>query len=359
MRLLSKSVLNVLDKDNIKSLNIHNSATCYPNGLITIIREDSKYAILYIEPAKALTEKNEIPLREITLHCSTRSIDTFTTLFRGAEPTNVLNTIVYSANRKDATFTQSSDIINTPGSGCDKNVLSMLTRNIEHIHKNAESLRNRRLPVGQAVLLVGPPGSGKTSVVSHATMQSQASSLHSFVLQDAKSIAMCLWKFNRSTDTFTRRTVGSIASFNHVGTCVVLVNDIDRLIQSKILSTSEILSTLDELLDEACLVVFTANSITPFDPAVLSRLKIQYIGEPNVDQISEIVKLYYDTLSDETIASWVKEISSEVKDLRLLRRCLVSMSDGETLPQAWRRVCADETAAKERADLDGNKYVTT
>lgn len=361
VRLLSKSVFSTNDHPDFPICK--DIITRYPHGLFSLIKIDEKYALVYVAPSPKLSDKNDIYLRELTIYCYSKHEADFVKVLNETNPKNVIKTnttsVSYVNGSRQVSSATNKEIINQPGLGCNKDVFNTIRNTLNRLDRNAELMRSRNLPAGEVMLLVGPPGTGKSSVVSHASICSGVSEIRCLIPQTSTSLPLGIRLHLVESETFKLITTTDFAYYKHVSTHVVVINDIDRLLQSNIVSTSEIINVLDDLLQQACLVVFTANSITPFDAALLSRFKTLYVKYPDAYQLTDIVKLYHDDIADETVTSWVNEIVDEVKDLRLLRRCLVSMSAGETLPQAWRRIYDEETAARERANLDGDKYVTT
>lgn len=360
--LLSKSIFKVVDVDSINKLSSMKLMTFYPNGLLTIVKLSSGLAIMYIDPVDKPTDKNSVPVRTVRLFLSKKTALEYAKSVTETVARNVVSSRFFFLTNNGSTRTicdmDTIEIINSPGVGCNNHLFDLLESRCLYIRDNATRLKNKNLPVGSSILLVGPPGTGKTSIVTHAALKSGSrcvSILEPETLGDLPDTANAHIK--ASGDGFKLVTENRISRFEYEKTNVVLVNDIDRLIKSKIVTTSEILSVLDLLSHHACLVVFTANSITPFDPAVLSRLQVEYVPFPVDAQVIEHVKLYHDHIHEDKIHAWVKEISGEVKDLRLLRRCLVSMSAEETLPQAWRRILKEEAGSKLLAESDGDTYV--
>ena len=158
-----------------------------------------------------------------------------------------------------------------------KEIEEKITNDIEFFFNNKQFYEYNKIPYKRGILLYGPPGNGKTTIIKQVVSKYK---YHIFILNDIV--------LKNSLIKFLNEISGKQQK-------IIIIEDIDRHPEYMI---SSLLNTLDGISkNENMLVIATCNNIANIDTALINRPsrfdRIYYLGDPNEDQRERLLKYYF------------------------------------------------------------------
>jgi SpoVK/Ycf46/Vps4 family AAA+-type ATPase len=192
----------------------------------------------------------------------------------------------------------------------DKDIKKNIINNIETFYKDKNDYINYGIPYKNVILLHGPPGTGKSSI------------LFSIASYFNKDVYILNFGSNINDEIFIH-----LLSHIHADSFLFL-EDIDALFKNRdavrkgnngFLSFSTLLNFLDGVLRVDGLITFmTTNHIENLDPALLRSGRVnltEKIDYPNKELIQEFYKLYFPNANKTDSDKFVK-IVSQIKNIQ-------------------------------------------
>lgn len=285
---------------------------------VSVFRFPEGWVVLLLaeEPARAGVVAEGVTARGTLLGCAAARQRAFRTL-QGVVPHT---TPAGSARR------YRDRVVAAPGRGCSPQAWAFLHADVQTMLDTAQERATRGLPVGRCYLLVGPPGTGKSTLALHLAVAHQLT-IHVGAIRttvasgpqpgEPATVELSLgyvWLWPGVVDR---------APTVEVRAAITVLDDLDRLlggIPAQDPRVAALLSALDDALASATVVIATANSTRDLDSALLSRFQVVHVDAPPLEQLAELLAAYTPA-TPETCRQLAAELHP-VADLRALRRAL-------------------------------------
>lgn len=181
---------------------------------------------------------------------------------------------------------KSIDVFDVPTLILSYGIEKDIIKDINYFFKNKDFYKRNKIPYKRGLLLYGPPGNGKTTLIRK-------------IMKNNKNYSF----FIRSNTTMNQEVINYINDITNDKQKIIIMEDIDKLNSYE---TSLLLNLLDGVINNFNFyIIATCNDITKVDPAFVNRPsrfdKIFTIDYPDDDQKMKLLKFYFNDISDKEL----------------------------------------------------------
>lgn len=306
---------------------------------MTLLRHEGRQVLLLIEPYTPPRFADDIPDQRFCFIGKIRDRAFFEEM--AEQPSRK------SAISVDGPRGYREVLIPAPGAGCHPQVWSRVRPVVEKARASVKGRARAGAPLGGAFLLVGPPGTGKSTLPVHVAALLPDCPVQEFDFTHAMALAK---------EGFPSWEQGS-AYFDEIEDeeglpgvdirwSVGLVDDIDRFTaQCSSVAMQRLLAWIENsTVAHPRFLFMTANSLAGLNSAFLSRVQVEFTGPPAEEQLVHLAaSLCY--VSVEEAAAAVAAFPDTPTDLRVFRRACLQVDSVDQLPAAYRKITQDTAEA--------------
>jgi len=222
--------------------------------------------------------------------------------------------------------------------------------------RRVRSAERMGLSVHAGLLLVGPPGTGKTMAVRHILTRFASYRRYVYITDPARDMREAA--LSHLAEALDR----------HPAPAVAVIEDIDRILESQAVTPQYLLNLLDGMLRPSCSVLWVATSNDPsaLEDNLLDRPgrfdRVLHFDVPGLEEREELIRRFTRGLAEPATVRGIAASSAGLTGAHLCDLCesaLIDAEDGPLQPVLQRELARvlehHRSAGRVRRQLGGNR----